>query len=108
MDIDLYQEDLERKLPRLFEDGVTGLSKEELKHEIRSNHVMTNRVIDDLSSQGLVSVDKVDGRYSISITPEGVIYIRRYNEFFLSIYEEQIRDHYRYRNSPQWVRDVEK
>ncbi len=108
MDIDLYQADLERKLPGIFEDGVQGISKEELKHEIRSNHYMTNKVIAELEQEGLVQVNRDDtGRYLISITFEGVLHIRRYNDFFLSIYREQIRDHYRYRKPPQWVREKE-
>jgi predicted transcriptional regulator len=106
--IDLYQQDLESKLDRLLSEIVGGVSKEEVKHEIRSNHFMTNKVIEKLVEDGLVTVDKEEGRYQVRITKTGVIYIRKYNEFFLSIYAEQIRDHYRYRGLPHWARDAEK
>lgn len=106
--INLYQPDLESKLDRLLNDSVTGISKEEVKHEIRSNHFMTNKVIEKLLEDGLVTVDLRDGRYQVRITRQGVLYIRKYNEFFLSIYAEQIRDHYRYRGLPHWARDAER
>lgn len=106
--INLYQPDLESKLDHLRIDEVKGISKEEVKHEIRSNHFMTNKVIEKLVEDGLVTVDKREGRYQVRITRQGVLYIRRYNEFFLSMYAEQIRDHYRYRGLPQWARDAER
>jgi predicted transcriptional regulator len=102
--INLYQPDLESKLDRLLTDEVKGISKEEVKHEIRSNHFMTNKVIEKLVEDGLVTVDHVDNRYQVRITKAGVLYIRKYNEFFMNIYAEQIRDHYRYRGLPHWAR----
>ncbi len=106
--INLYQPDLESKLDRLLNDNVPGISKEEVKHEIRSNHFMTNKVIEKLQEDGLVTVDLREGRYQVRITRQGVLYIRKYNEFFMNIYAEQIRDHYRYRGLPHWARDAEK
>lgn len=106
--IDLYQQDLESKLDKILASDSYGISKEEVKHEIRSNHFMTNKVIEKLAEDGLVTVLKEEGRYQVRITREGVIYIRRYNEFFLSIYDEQIKDHYRYRGLPHWARDAER
>ncbi len=105
VDIDLYQEGLEEKLDHILESGQPGLSKEEVKHEIRSNHHMTNKVLENLQEDGLVTVDKQDGRYRVRITREGVLYLRKYNAFYKEIYEEQIRDHYRFRGElPFWLR----
>lgn len=104
--INLYQPDLESKLDRILNDNVPGISKEEVKQEIRSNHFMTNKVIEKLEEDGLVTVEKREGRYEVRITKRGVLYIRKYNEFFLNIYSEQIRDHYRYRGLPHWARDT--
>ena len=103
--IDLYQDRLEEKLDRILADRVAGLSKEEVKREIRSNHVMTNKVIDALVKDGLVAITAEEGRYRISITRAGVFHIRKYNEFYRRIYEEQIRDHYRFRPPPYWLRE---
>ncbi len=101
--IDLYQNGLEEKIDSILAANPKGLSKEEIKHEIRSNHFMTNKVIEKLVEDGLVTVEHIDGRYEVRITKAGVLYIRKYNEFFLSIYGEEIRDHYKYRGMPHWV-----
>ena len=101
--VDLYQEDLESKIGPLL-DRQEGMSKEEVKREIRSNHVMTTRVIDALVSGGFATLEEADGRYRLRITREGVLHIRRYNEFYRKVYEEQIRDHYRFTQAPFWLR----
>ncbi len=104
LDVDLYQEGLEAKLDRILREGQPGISKEEVKHEIRSNHHMTNKVLENLQEDGLVTVEKQDSRYRVRITREGVLYLRKYNAFYQEIYEEQIRDHYRFRERPFWLR----
>ncbi len=105
LDIDLHQEGLEAKIDGILAMGPASISKEEVKREIRSNHVMTNKVIDALVKDGLVVVQSEEGRYRISITKAGVLHIRKYNEFFRRIYREQIRDHYRFRPPPYWLRE---
>jgi len=105
LDIDLHQDRLEQKLDSILAERRTSLSKEEVKREIRSNHVMTNKVIEALVKDGLVGVAQEEGRYRISITRAGVLHIRKYNEFYRRIYQEQIRDHYRYRPAPFWLRE---
>jgi len=104
LDIDLHQDRLEEKLDTILAERRASVSKEEVKREIRSNHVMTNKVIEALVKDGLVEVTQEEGRYQISITKAGVLHIRKYNEFYLRIYQEQIRDHYRYRPAPYWLR----
>ena len=104
MGIDLYQDGLESKLEIILPNQ-RGMSKEEVKREIKSNHFMTDRVIESLKEEGHVSVEVLEGRYRIRITREGVVHIRRYNEFYRKIYTEQIRDHYRFTQAPFWLRD---
>jgi len=104
MGIDLYQDALESKLEGLL-PGQKGISKEEVKREVKSNHFMTDRVIEALLKDGHVTVQEVEGRYRIRITHAGVLHIRRYNEFYRKIYNEQIRDHYRFTKAPFWLRD---
>jgi len=104
MGIDLYQDGLESKLDVVL-PRQEGLSKEEVKREIKSNHFMTDRVIEALVKEGHATVEVVEGRYRIRITRAGVLHIRRYNEFYLKIYQEQIRDHYRFTKAPFWLRD---
>lgn len=102
--VDLYQDGLEGKIGAVL-DGQQGMSKEEVKREIRSNHIMTNHVIESLAEEGLVVVEEADGRYRIRITRDGVVHLRRYNDFYRRIYQEQIRDHYRFTQAPFWLRD---
>ncbi len=104
MGIELYQDGLESKLDRLL-PSQPGMSKEDVKREIRSNHFMTDRVIEALENEGHVTMEVLEGRYRIRITREGVLHIRRYNEFYRKIYQEQIRDHYRFTKAPFWLRD---
>ncbi len=104
LDIDLYQDDLEGKLDTILQESDKSLSKEEVKHEIRSNHHMTNKVLDKLVEDRFVVVERVDTRYRVLITKKGVLHIKRYNEFYKEIYREQIRDHYRFRELPFLLR----
>ena len=100
--IDLYQSGLEEKLDSILEDNVHPLSKEEIKHEIKSNHYMTEKVIEALLADNLVRMEKEEGRYRIFITKKGVLHVRKFNEFYKELYREQIKDHYRFRQMPYW------
>ena len=100
--IDLYQGGLEEKLDALLIEHSRPLSKEDIKHEIRSNHYMTEKVINALLEDGLIRIEKEDGRYRIYITREGVLHARKFNEFYKELYREQIKDHYRFRKMPYW------
>ena len=53
MGIDLNQDGLESKLEIVL-PGQRGMSKEEVKREIKSNHFMTDRVIEALQKDGHV------------------------------------------------------
>ena len=102
--VDLYQDGLESKI-----DGILatqqGISKEEVKREIKSNHFMTERVLEALLKESYVTVDVAEGHYRVRITKEGVLHIRKYNEFYRKIYQEQIRDHYRFTKAPFWLQE---
>jgi predicted transcriptional regulator len=102
LDIDLYQEDLEGKLDEILDGSDSYLTKEDIKHEIRSNHYMTNKVIDQLVEDGFVEINKVEKSYRITITKKGVLHIRKYNTFYKQIYSDQIKEHYRFGEMPHW------
>jgi len=104
MRIDLYQEHLEAKLDAILA-AQQGISKEEVKREIKSNHFMTERVLEALVKEGHATVEAIDGHYRVRITRAGVLHIRKYNEFYRKIYQEQIRDHYRFTKPPFWLQD---
>ena len=103
--IDLYQDALESKLDQMLAERPHGISKEEVKHEIRSNHYMTEKVLEALQADGLVSVERAEDRYDVRITAKGVLHIRKFNEFYKEMYRAQISDHYRFRRPPVWLEE---
>ena len=60
-----------------------------------------------LEDMGLIKMEFEDPSYKISITKEGVLYLRKYNEFYISMYEDIIKDHYKFRQIPAWFRTKE-
>jgi predicted transcriptional regulator len=104
LDLDIYQDGLEEKLDDILAEKAARLPKSEISYEIKSNHQMTNKILNKLEEMGLIKMEFEDPSYSISITKEGVLYLRKYNEFYISMYEETIRDHYKYRQIPAWFK----
>lgn len=102
--IDLYQAGLEDKLDGILAKSNVKLPKSEISYEIKSNYQMTNKILKKLESMGLIEIEQEERSYNISITKSGVLYIRKYNEFYISMYEDIIRDHYRYRPIPAWFK----
>jgi predicted transcriptional regulator len=102
LNIDLYQPDLETKLDAILSRKECSVSKLEISKEIKSNHLMTEKVLAHLASEELIVVEQEDRAYSISITRKGVLFARRYNEFYITQYRFLIEDHYRYRPLPIW------
>lgn len=101
-DIDIYQSNISEVLDIIFEENVPKIPKVEISFEIKSNHQMTNKVLKKLESDGLVAIEKDNRRYNISITKEGIMYLRRFNAYFVHTYNDIIQDHYRYRQLPRW------
>ena len=102
--IDLYQAGLEDKLDEILAKTDMKLPKSEISYEIKSNYQMTNKILTKLETMGLIGIDHGEHSYNISITKKGVLYIRKYNEFYISMYEDIIRDHYKYRPIPSWFK----
>jgi predicted transcriptional regulator len=105
--IDINQPNIETILEKIFQHPVAGIPKAEISYEIKSNHQMTNKVLRKLEDDGLVTINKQDKKYQISITKKGVFYLRKFNAFFATIYKEQIYQHYRYQQLPTWFRNEE-
>jgi predicted transcriptional regulator len=104
LDIDIYQDNIEEKLDEILASRDSSVTKEDIKHEIRSNHYMTNKVLKKLESDGFVTITKRNNQYTIRITKKGIMHLRKFNEFYMEIYNEQIRDHYKYVRPPSWVK----
>ena len=104
LNIDLYQADLEDKLDEILAKSKAKIPKSEISYEIKSNYQMTNKILTKLENMGLINIERTERSYDISITKEGVLYIRKYNEFYITIYEDIIRDHYKYQPIPSWFK----
>ena len=104
LDIDIFQHDLEDKLDAILSGKDYKVTKEDIKHEIRSNHHMTNKVLEKLEEDGYVEIIRTEKEYRIKITKRGVLHIRKYNEFYKEIYGELIKQHYAYRGMPTWFK----
>ena len=104
LDIDIFQTDLEDKLEAILSSKDYKVTKEDIKHEIRSNHYMTNKVLQKLEEDGLIEIVKSEKEYRIRITKKGVLHIRKYNEFYKEIYGELIGQHYAYTGLPTWLK----
>jgi predicted transcriptional regulator len=100
--IDIYQEELEEKLDDILAKAPQELTKADIRHEIRSNHNMTEKILEELIAEELLEILKLERKYCVRITKKGVLHIRKFNEFYASIYEAQIRDHYKYQELPAW------
>jgi len=102
--IDIYQKDLEEKIEEILQRADYRVTKADIMHEIKSNHNMTNKILDTLLEDGLIEMEQEERSYRILITRKGIFHIREFNRFYLQIYAEQIKDHYRYRGLPSWAR----
>lgn len=100
--MDLYQPDLEEKIEDILKEKSEGIPKVEITYELRSNHHMTNKVLKKLESDGLVVIEKVERSYRLKITEEGVLHLRKYNEFYSNIFRTYILDHYKFSSLPSW------
>ena len=104
LDIDIFQEDLEEKLDSILMQKDYKVTKEDIKHEIRSNHHMTNKVLEKLEEDGLIEIVKGEKEYRLKITRKGVLHVRRYNEFYKEMYGGLIKQHYAYKGLPTWFK----
>lgn len=107
LDIDLQQTDLEEKIDAILQDGGRnpGVPKVEISYELHANHHMTNKVLESLEADSLIAIEKDEGggrEYKVKITKEGVLHLRKYNEFYSVIFKRYIIDHYKYSRLPAW------
>lgn len=104
LEIDIYQSNIEPVLKHIFQHQVPGVPKAEISYEIKSNYQMTTKVLKKLKEDGLISIRKNEKKYEISITIEGVYFLRKYNTFYATLYKKQIMQHYRYQQIPSWFK----
>lgn len=102
--IDIYQKNIEPVLDRIFQQEIPGVPKAEISYEIKSNYQMTNKVLKKLNDDGLITIIKKEKKYQISITKDGVYFLRKFNAFYARMYKKQISQHYQYQQMPSWFK----
>lgn len=95
--ITLTQPYLDKNLDEILTKSNYRVTKEDIKHEIMSNHFMTNKVLNQLESEQLISIEHTGKEYNIKITKKGVLYLRDFDRFYREVYKEQLKIHYAYR-----------
>lgn len=100
--IELNQPNLEKAVDQLLAGEAPRVTKEDIKHEIMSNHFMTNKVLSSLETEEFIVIEKTGKEYNIKITKKGVMHLREFDKFYREIYKEQLKMHYAYRKSG-WV-----
>ena len=106
LDIHIFQKELGSIIEPILK-GQGGVSKSSIMYEINSNHNMTNKVLDYLKVEELIVIETVGGEYRIKITKKGVMYLREYSRFYISLFKQEIAELYQYRSAPVWAKDYE-
>ena len=102
LNVNIYQEGIEEKLDLIIQDAKYEITKSEIRHEIRSNHKMTEKVLGELEKEGLIKIESEGKKSLVKITKKGVLHLIQWNRFYMQLYREQIKDHYRYVGLPAW------
>ncbi len=105
LNVNIFQKGIEDKLDSIVENAKYEITKSEIRHEIRSNHKMTEKVLRELEEEGLVRIEKEGKKTLVRITKKGVLHLIQWNRFYMELYREQIKDHYRYVGLPEWFRE---
>lgn len=106
LDINIYQKNLEEKLDHILKNADYEITKSHIRHEIRSNHKMTQKVLDELQKEGLIELVTREKTTLVRITKKGILHLQKWNRFYMDLYKEQIIDHYRYVGLPKWFREA--
>ncbi len=104
LDIHIFQKDLEKIIDPIIENQI-GVSKSSIMYEINSNHNMTNKVLNYLKEEDLIEIVAIGNEYKIRITKKGIMYLREYSRFYVSLFKHEIAELYRFRTTPSWVKE---
>jgi len=104
--INVYQDLLEDRIDEVLETSDVKITKDDIRHELQTNHKMTSSVLNYLVEEDLITMELEGRSYRINITKNGVLHIREFNKFYSALYSSQIIDHYRFRGLPSWFTEV--
>lgn len=104
LDIHIFQKELGSIIDPILKNQ-SGVSKSSIMYEINSNHNMTNKVLNYLKEENLVEIRTMGGEYNIIITKKGVLYLREFSRFYISLFKNELAELYRFRTTPVWAKD---
>jgi predicted transcriptional regulator len=104
LEIHIFQKDLGEIIDPILEAQL-GVSKSSIMYEINSNHNMTNKVLDYLVEERLIIIKVTNNEYNIKITRQGIMYLREFSRFYISLFKKEIAELYRFRSVPGWAND---
>jgi len=104
LDINIDQVGLEGKIEEILQVRPSVLTKADIIHEMRSNYTMATKVLKGLEEDGYITIALEGRAYRVNITMKGILHIRKFNDFYKELYEDQIKDHYLYTGVPSWLR----
>ncbi len=104
ININIYQKGIESHLDELINTNYE-ITKSDVRHEIRSNHKMTEKVLNELIDEGLIELQTSGRKTLVKITKKGILHLIQWNRFYMELYKEQIKDHYRYVGLPAWFKE---
>lgn len=104
ININIYQQDIKSHLDKILAKDYE-ITKSDVRHEIRSNHKMTEKVLNELREEGLIELHTSSRKTFVKITKKGILHLIQWNRFYMELYKEQIKDHYRYVGLPAWFKE---
>jgi len=104
LDINIEQAGLEGKVDAILDNRTSFVTKADIIHEMRSNYTMATKVLKGLEADGYITTDLEGKAYRVRITKSGILHVRKFNDFYKELYEDQIKDHYLYTGVPSWLR----
>ena len=102
--VHIFQKDLDQFINPIIQNQ-SGVSKSSIMYEINSNHNMTNKVLSYLEEEKLIEIKTETGEYKITITKKGVNYLREYSRFYVTLFNKELAELYRFRSTPSWVKE---
>jgi predicted transcriptional regulator len=104
LDVHIFQKDLDKFIDPIIQNQ-EGVSKSSIMYEINSNHNMTNKVLSYLEEEKLIEIKTETGEYKITITKKGINYLREYSRFYITLFNKELAELYRFRSTPTWVKE---
>ena len=79
-------------------------SKAQLAREVRANHYVITKVLDELQAAAHIEIQPAPEGYAIGLTDDGFAFHSTHGGSLRALYGEQLSAHFRYGRRPGWAR----